>query len=161
MNIKYKECTFKKKIVMLQNEAIIWSFQSPVSCVWISVVSMAVSKAGAGLSIIKQKPADTGCGSNSQYRASGPQYFLPHLLLLSGDNQLEEMTHLPGVQKQWAVGCELSAPARRAKDHAVDPYLLLAFCNIWPSLTMSQIPRKPYETPPMQYSESCHLLKLL
>lgn len=53
MNIKYKECTFKKKIVMLQNEAIIWSFQSPVSCVWISVVSMAVSKAGAGLSIIK------------------------------------------------------------------------------------------------------------
>lgn len=55
MNIKCKAYTFKKKkkFHILQNEAIIWSFQNPVSCVWVSVVSMAVSKAGAGSSIIK------------------------------------------------------------------------------------------------------------
>lgn len=39
--------------LILQNEAIIWSFQNAACCGWVSVVSVAVSAAGAASSIIK------------------------------------------------------------------------------------------------------------
>lgn len=109
-NINCKVYTFNKKFLMLQNEAITWLFQNPVSCVWVPVVSVAGSEAGAGSSIINGEPADTGHWSSSQHGASGLLSFLPQLLLLPGDNQLEGMTHLPRVFRssgQFTVNCQL------------------------------------------------------
>lgn len=149
-NTKCQVYAFNKKFLILQNEAIIWLFQSPVPCVWVPVVSLAGSKAGS--SIINWEPADTGHWSSSLHGASGLLSFLPQLLPSLGITNWKEWPTCLEFGEAEGGSLPTVSSSKRAEDRVGDPYLLLVFCccNTGPSLPLSQIPGRPCETPPVQ-----------